>query len=189
MNNGKIKTVELRGGIKYAKVADRLREFWEMNPAGKIETVHEYTDGGLISRAYIWKDKAELVKLLADKVSRVDAYTSADSNGTAYMDGDRVKQLKGHEKNETIAVGRALALLGYGTDGEIASSEEMEEFNLYRAEKQAEKVAVAIKKLKGAKTTSELKKVWLSLDKDMQLIKEVREAKDSEKERCGNEGR
>lgn len=49
---------------------------------------------------------------------------------------------KDFEKLETIAVGRALATLGYMASGEIASSEEMEEFMDYQQEKKFEQVEI-----------------------------------------------
>ena len=53
---------------------------------------------------------------------------SAEATGHAFVKVTEKTIEKQFEKLETIAVGRALALLGYSADGEIASSEEMEEF-------------------------------------------------------------
>jgi len=59
----------------------------------------------------------------------------------------------------TIAVGRALAFLGYGADGAIASSEEMEEFFEYQNEKKIKVIA----EMQQLKTLDELKTYFLSL--------------------------
>ena len=64
---------------------------------------------------------------------------------------------------ETIAVGRALALLGYATDGEIASSEEMEEFLEQKKKKQDDAMLIWADKLEDVKTMDELKKVWADM--------------------------
>ena len=79
---------------------------------------------------------------------------TADSNGTAQKEirnGD-----KDFEKLETVAVGRALALLGYLASGEIASSEEMEEFEDFKKQKVADQSKELIAKLKASKNLKEL---------------------------------
>lgn len=118
-----IKTINLQGK-QYAQVKDRLAEFRKDNPRGLIETSPTINpDGSILFRAKIVKDKAD--------------NTSAEATGHAM---GMNKGLKAFEKLETIAVGRALALLGYASDGEIASSEEMEEFEDYKQTKHDEYV-------------------------------------------------
>lgn len=115
MSNPKIKTIDLKGKA-YAQVKDRLAEFRKDNPRGLIETHPDIKENGsIIFKARIVKDKSD--------------ENSAEATGHSM---GNAKDAKAFEKLETIAVGRALALLGYAVDGEIASSEEMEEFEDYK---------------------------------------------------------
>ena len=118
----KTKTMKVSGG-DYAKVNHRMLEFRKDNPNGKIDTTPEYSS--LDGVDYI-QFKALIVKDKSDD-------SSAEASGHARLKND--DKQKTFEKCETIAVGRALAFLGYGADGEIASSEEMEEFYAYQEEK------------------------------------------------------
>lgn len=136
----KVKTVKIGGGADYAKVNDRLKAFRSDHPRAKIVTTPSKQDDGMVMfRADILVDKAD--------------EHSAESTGHALQTKTGTKDF---EKLETIAVGRALALLGYGADGEIASSEEMEEFENFKNEK-LEKVRELVE---NAKTTDELKTIW-----------------------------
>lgn len=133
--------------INHAKVKDRLMAFWEENPNGKIETKpHIMNDGRVMFSANILRDKSDIASREA----------TAHALGTTTGDKD-------FEKLETIAVGRALALLGYATDGEIASSEEMEEFNRYKKERLDAEISEAKSKLDKSKDLDSLAKAWSSL--------------------------
>ncbi len=177
--DGQVKTLE----INYAKVADRLNEFRSANPRSKISVKFAYNDkGDLTHHAYIWKDKTDFYDLLKSGVSSKEALESADAEGSSLMYADKVKQEKGFEKNETIAIGRALAILGYAGSGEIASSEEMEEFEDFKKQKVEDAKAEAISQLAKAKDMKALLKVWQSLTKEQQLAKEVQAKKDAMKE-------
>lgn len=102
--------------INHAKVKDRLKAFWEENPRGKIETTPTIANGGMtMFKTSILRDKADV----------------NSREATAHSLGN-ITDEKSFEKLETISVGRCLALLGYATDGEVASSEEMEEFENYQ---------------------------------------------------------
>jgi Fe2+ transport system protein FeoA len=131
--------------IDYAKVADRIKIFREENPNGSIETVPTLLDGGQMFF------KATIIKDLNDQNS---ARATGNSMGTVSND-------KGFEKQETLAVGRALAFLGYLAGGEIASSEEMEEFHSFQ-EKKKEGVNAIVKMLEACKTVDELKEKFLA---------------------------
>lgn len=123
----KVKTIDLKGKA-YAQVKDRMMQFRADNPRGLIETTPVINpDGTILFKARILKDKAD--------------ENSAEATGHAL---GSTKGSKDFEKVETIAVGRALALLGYGADGEIASSEEMEGFEDYQRT-QKEEMIMAIK--------------------------------------------
>lgn len=148
------KVITLKGN-DYAKVADRLKIFREENPNSKIMTETRSVDDGKITfKAYIWKNKDELIDLVKSGVDKETIMITADSNGTAQKEiknGD-----KDFEKLETVAVGRALALLGYLASGEIASSEEMEEFEDFKKQKVADQSQELIAKLKASKNLKEL---------------------------------
>lgn len=147
------KVITLKGN-DYAKVADRLKIFREENPNSKIMTETRSVDGKITFKAYIWKNKDELIDLVKSGVDKETIMITADSNGTAQKEirnGD-----KDFEKLETVAVGRALALLGYLASGEIASSEEMEEFEDFKKQKVADQSKELIAKLKASKNLKEL---------------------------------
>lgn len=123
----KVPTINLKGN-EYATVPQRLLEFRNTHPRSDVITKPEIqADGTLIFTAKIIKDKADA--------------NSASATGHSYgkMTGD-----KAFEKLETVATGRALALLGYLNNGQIATSEEMQEFEAY----QLENVMGEIKKAK-----------------------------------------
>ena len=61
---GRIKTVKIGGGIDYAKVADRIKIFWEENPNGKIDTEREdISDNKVRFIARIWRDSKSYIGL------------------------------------------------------------------------------------------------------------------------------
>ena len=141
----KTKTISLQGK-DYAQVKDRLKEFRQDCPNGSITTEPKIENGFIIFKAYIRKDKSD--------------NNSADATGHAMGEN---KVAKAFEKLETIAVGRALALLGYAQDGDIASGEEMQEFIEYQENKKAEIIFEAQEKLNAVSSLDELKTVWSAL--------------------------
>lgn len=149
----KMKTIDLQGK-QYAQVKDRVKEFRQDNPSGLIETTPTIqADGQILFKARILKDKSD--------------ETSAEASGHAMGKSGTAKAF---EKLETIAVGRALALLGYASDGEIASSEEMEEFMMHKVEKRQD----AIDYLRATTDLVQLKEVFMSLGNlmsDKEIIK------------------
>ena len=139
----KTETMKLPKGGEYAKVPDRIKEFRQECPNGLIETTPQLLDdGGIMFTARVMKDK-----------SRPE---SAEATGHAL--GNQ-KDLKAFEKLETVAVGRALANLGYLASGEIASAEEMDEFYKYRQNKIDEVIGT----IKTFDKLDDLKKYFLSL--------------------------
>lgn len=94
---------------KYAQVKDRIAEAHKMNEKLSITTTTECFDKEKLSflfRATVTNEKGEFT------------WHSLQS----------IKNKKDFEKWETIAVGRALALAWFLSDGEVASFEEMEDF-------------------------------------------------------------
>jgi len=139
----KLPTIKLQGK-DYAQVKDRLNEFRVANPRGLIETTPMMqADGSIMFKARIVKDKSD----------------PASAEATGHSMGSN-KGLKAFEKVETIAVGRALALLGYGSDGSIASSEEMEEFEEYKDSKQVKLIQELKKKVDLISTVEKLRKFY-----------------------------
>lgn len=155
----RVKTMQLQGN-DYAKVADRLKKFREECPNGQIKTEPKFLDDGkILFVATVLKDK-----------SRDE---SAEATGHALGEN---KGQKAFEKLETVAIGRALATLGYLMSGEIASTEEMEEFYEY----QQEKVEAAVGQLEAAETLDELRETFMGLG-SLMAEKAVIEAKDKRK--------
>lgn len=129
--------------INFAKVADRIAEFRKDNPRGLIETTPTMVNDILMFKTRILRDKSDA--------------NSAESTGHAMAKMDNSE--KQFEKLETISVGRALALLGYGASGEVASFEEMEEFNSFRDNQ----IDEAIMRMNECKTIPELRECFMSL--------------------------
>lgn len=162
-----VKTGKIAGNVDYAKVADRLKQFREDNPRSKVETTYTRNEDGSVDfRAYILRDKADEF--------------SADATGTATYSSDDMKKIKAFEKLETIAVGRALSLLGYLNNGEVASTEEMEEFNQYKEARLAEDRQNAIDNMQSANDVNELRIIFSGLGElmaDPEIIKVKNEMK------------
>ena len=119
----KLATIKLQNK-DYATVPTRIKEFREDCPKGVIVTESKTTaDGQKEFIATVYKDG-----------SNRDV-----SSATGHSFG-KLTEVKAFEKLETIAVGRALANLGYMASGDVASSEEMEEFLSDKETKRLNKV-------------------------------------------------
>ncbi len=156
----KTKTMNLGKGntqISYAKVPDRVAEFHKDNKNGKIDTSYEFRDNQLIFKAIVTPDCAKPERTFP---------------GTSF--GKLIND-KALEKLETVAVGRALAFAGYLSNGEIASSEEMEK---YEESQTIVDVSEAMAKLQGAKTLAELAQVYRALSPEERDNTEVNTLKD-----------
>lgn len=142
MADRKAKTMDLKGN-EYAKVPERLKLFREDCPNGSIKTEPKFLDNGqVLFTAYILKDKSDP--------------NSADATGHAIGDITKDKAL---ERLETISIGRALAVLGYLASGEIASSEEMEDFNAYKKQQREEAISSTIADMSMATTIDEVRRI------------------------------
>lgn len=157
--NKQVATTKIGGGAEYATVPARLKAFREDNPRALIETVPTVSDGMIMFKTRILADKAD----------------TNSPEATGHSMGEN-KGAKAFEKLETISVGRALALLGYLNNGQIASTEEMEEFNEY----QDNKIEDAINSMQEAKTLDQLKDYFISLG-NLVTDSRVIEAKDKRK--------
>lgn len=168
--------------IDYAKVADREKAFREDNPRSKTHTQHLREGNKVTVLAYIWKDKKDLIELLKAGAKFDDALASCDATGIAEAVGVGEKAI---EKCETVAIGRALAHLGYAMSGEIASSEEMEQFEEYKLEKHANEIMAAIEDLKNCSDITTLQRVFVGLPLAIRGEKAVIAEKDKMKEVLG----
>lgn len=159
----KTKTMDFKGN-DYSKVTERIKEFRKDNPNGLIETIPTMNSNEVLFKARILKDKSDP--------------NSAEATGHSLGASSGPKEF---EKLETIAVGRALALLGYAADGEIASSEEMEEFLNYQEQKKEEALLHWTEKIDETKTLKELQSVWANMPvevkKELAIKKEEQKVK------------
>lgn len=140
--------------FKYAKVAERVKEFRADYPKSKVITKNTFTENGETEfDTYIWRDRDTYISGDLD---------SADSTGTAR---GSLKNDKDFEKLETISVGRALALLGYLASGEVASFEEMEKYDAEQTAKKQAYIQEQVDLFDNAKTLDKLKQLWVKTDK------------------------
>ena len=152
----KLETIDLKGKA-YATVPTRIKEFREANPNGLIETKPDMLgDGQVLFNARILKDKSN------------PSSGEATGHSIGKLTGD-----KAFEKLETIAIGRALAILGYMASGDIASSEEMEEFIKSKEDRKKNELEQARTLLSGAKTLKQLQDIFtkkLTVDQRAELV-------------------
>jgi hypothetical protein len=108
--NERIKKIEVKGKA-YACVAARVQAFREMCPEGRISTeIISMADGIVVMKSTVTDETG---RVLATGM----AYEKEESsyiNKTSYI-----------ENCETSAVGRALGMLGIGSDEQMASAEEV----------------------------------------------------------------
>ncbi len=160
----KTKTIKISGNIDYSKVTQRILEFRQANPRGDIQTVPTILeDGQVMFKATVVKDKKE------------ESSASATGHSLGLNKG-----VKAFEKLETIAVGRALAMLGYASDGEIASAEEMEEFEAYQQNKKAEFEAYikeTLDSIDETKTVDGLQDLFINLTAEVRQNESIQKAK------------
>lgn len=108
-----MKTINLKGK-EYAPVSARVEQFHKDHADGSITTETTFVEGHVVVKATITFLQGD------DKVPTIRTFT-----GHAY---GKVGIEKAFEKIETTAVGRALAFAGYLAGGEIASYDEMKNF-------------------------------------------------------------
>ncbi len=108
-----LKTIKVQGGKEYAEVHTRVNYFRSSEKYkdwGEDCEVVSQSDSSILMKATIYNPEGRVV-----------------SSGHAYeeKDGSRINQRNHVENCETSAVGRALGFLGIGSDGSIASYEEV----------------------------------------------------------------
>lgn len=108
--NESIKKIEVKGKL-YACVPARVAAFREMCPRGCIRTEILHLEDGVVTMMATVED--ETGKVLATGLAQ-EKEGSTYINKTSYI-----------ENCETSAVGRALGMLGIGSDEQMASAEEV----------------------------------------------------------------
>lgn len=109
--NESINTIDIGRGKQYAVVAERVKAFRQLQANGAIETeIIGSNENEVTVKASIRDNEGKLL-----------------ATGTAHevKGAGMVNKTSWVENCETSAVGRALAFVGIGIEGEIASAEEM----------------------------------------------------------------
>lgn len=145
-----IETIKYQGK-DYATVPARLKAFRQENPRAAITTEPRFLeDGSVLFQAKITQDQK-------------DEY-SATATGSAMYSAAEIAKPKAFEKLETISIGRALAVLGYLNNGDVATTEEMAEFEQFKLNK----VEDAIEAIKTATKRGEFQDIMAKLTPDQQ---------------------
>jgi hypothetical protein len=174
------KTTTIGNGVEYATVPERLKLFREACPNGKTETEPNFREDGMLEfTAWVWKDKSDYLEVLKAIGNTKESRGSADATGHAL---GKTVGVKAYEKIETIALGRALAQLGYMAGGSIASSEEMEAFQDYQKQQKEDAIQYAVESLNDCTNYEDLKEVFMSLG-PLIKEKEIIDTKDKLKEK------
>ena len=156
MTTKKAATIKLSGN-DYAKVAERIRLFRQDNPFGEIKTEPKFLEGGrLMFTAFVQKDRRD------PNSATANGHSISDESGKKA--GNKSGDGKDFEKLETVAVGRALANLGYLASGDVASSEEMEEFIEHKEQRRKDRVAPMIADIETAEDLEALKAAFMRSD-------------------------
>ncbi len=138
----KVDTVKLQNK-DYATVSVRIKQFREDCIHGSITTEPKIEGGMVTFKATIRKDQSDEFSPIA----------------TGHSYGDSADD-KAFEKLETIAIGRALANLGYMASGVVASSEEMEDFVSQKEVKRLNKIQEMKDSIDKIKTIDELREFF-----------------------------
>lgn len=156
--------------IDYAKVTDRLEAFRINHPNSKILTSYKNENNKTVFKAFLWRDKTEVIQSLTNGVSKELIYLTADAEATAQK---TITSDKDFEKLETMAIGRALSNLGYSSTGKIAESM-VSELDQYKDELYQDSVDSAIDRLQNCKTLDELKANYQALNPVLRIDKTIK---------------
>jgi len=110
-----LKTIKVQGGKEYAEVHTRVNYFRSQN---------QYKDWGEDCEIIHCADDMSWV-LMKATITYPDGRVASTGHAFERQDGSRINERNHVENCETSAVGRALGLLGIGSDGSIASYEEV----------------------------------------------------------------
>ena len=156
--------------IDYAKVTDRLEAFRTNHPNSKILTSYKNENNKVVFKAFLWRDKTEVIQSLANGISKELIYLTADAEATAQK---TITSDKDFEKLETMAIGRALSNLGYSSTGKIAESM-VSELDQYKDELYQDSVDSVIDRLQNCKTLDELKSNYQALNPVLRIDKTIK---------------
>lgn len=156
--------------IDYAKVTDRLEAFRVNHPNSKILTSYKNENNKVVFKAFLWRDKTEVIQSLTNGISKDLIYLTADAEATAQK---TITNDKDFEKLETIAIGRALSNLGYSSTGKIAESI-VNGLDQYKDELYQDSVDSAIDRLQNCKTLDELKANYQALNSVLRIDKTIK---------------
>ena len=156
--------------IDYAKVTDRLEAFRINHPNSKILTSYKNENNKTVFKAFLWRDKTEIIQSLTNGISKELIYLTADAEATAQK---TITNDKDFEKLETMAIGRALSNLGYSSTGKIAESM-VSELDQYKDELYQDSVDSAIDRLQNCKTLDELKANYQALNPVLRIDKTIK---------------
>lgn len=108
----RVKTIKIRGK-DYVEVSERIRYFNENFPSGSITTYIDYHENFVRCKAIVHPDN-----------------NNPERSFTGHAEEDRtqgmINKTSAVENCETSAVGRALAMMGIGIVGGVASAEEVQ---------------------------------------------------------------
>lgn len=156
--------------IDYAKVTDRLEAFRANHPNSKILTSYKNENNRVVFKAFLWRDKTEVIQSLTNGISKELIYLTADAEATAQK---TITSDKDFEKLETMAIGRALSNLGYSSTGKIAESM-VSELDQYKDELYQDSVDSVIDRLQNCKTLDELKSNYQALNPVLRIDKTIK---------------
>jgi len=151
-------------------VTDRLEAFRTNHPNSKILTSYKTENNKVVFKAFLWRDKTEVIQSLANGISKELIYLTADAEATAQK---TITSDKDFEKLETMAIGRALSNLGYSSTGKIAESM-VSELDQYKDELYQDSVDSAIDRLQNCKTLDELKANYQALNPVLRIDKTIK---------------
>ncbi len=174
--NERVNRIEVRKGKFYADVAGRVQAFRELCPNGSISTEVVRLDG----------DMCVIKATVCDEEGRVlgtgHAYereSSTQINRTSFI-----------ENCETSAVGRALGMIGIGSESSMATAEEM--VNALNQQKEIEDLRIeilrmakgdanAVDKYVAARTTNNKKLDDLNLQELKMFVDMIKQSKKEDK--------
>ena len=151
-------------------MTDRLEAFRTNHPNSKILTSYKTENNKVVFKAFLWRDKTEVIQSLANGISKELIYLTADAEATAQK---TITSDKDFEKLETMAIGRALSNLGYSSTGKIAESM-VSELDQYKDELYQDSVDSAIDRLQNCKTLDELKANYQALNPVLRIDKTIK---------------
>ena len=163
-SNESILTTNIKGK-DYAEVNQRIKAFRMVYPTGTIKTEMVSNANGLcIFKAEIYAEPYQSTNTTIDGVVVVDTQKQGIllGTGTAYEkeDSSYINKTSYIENCETSAVGRALAMAGFGIDTSVASAEEVQN-------------AIAQQSItdEKAKLVAKLQELVVKTESDLDLIK------------------